>query len=410
MHVRHVTCRTLPVKRSNGQSAIAGAAYRAGEKLYDERQEKSFNYSARSADVWQSEILAPKAAGDWARNRSQLWNAAEAAERRKDGRPARDVTFGLPWGLSRDEHETLVRDFAQEEFVDRGHVVDIAFHRYGKRVSEHSEEGRTTLFRWAEKGVPFLEQDECTDLHEPHVKIERDKAENVTGYKIFQPHAHAFVTPRAISEDGEGFEAKRNRQFDRHEQAKEWRYGWGNHVNAHLEEIGADYRVSALAPEGDGALSLKPEDMPLQSYHIEQQGVPSVVREARDFNKAHNAAIRGADAARQVHETEAAQDAETGRNSRFERLQLWWGTFREQVGAWREEIQNKARGYFETGDNDTPDATHALEPPETAYGPPAVTNMAMTNGPPDDDPYLTQPQHNEDLEQEQNSDEVTHDR
>ncbi|MGJ8562011.1 MAG: MobA/MobL family protein [Alphaproteobacteria bacterium] len=386
MDVRHITCRTLPVKRSDGHSAVAGAAYRAGEKLHDDRQERTINYQARTPDVWFSEILAPNDAPDWVLHREQLWNAAEKAERRKDGRPARDVTLGLPWGMTQAEHEEAARTYAQTEFVDKGHVVDLCFHRYGKKVSEHSDEGRATIHRWAEKGVPFLERDECADLHEPHVKIERNKEASVTGYKIFQPHAHAFVTPRAL--DGEEFSAKRNRQFDRAEQAKEWRYGWGNHLNERLETKDVDFRVSALAPEGDGALPLKPENMPLTSYHIEQQGQPSVVRPEREFNAAHNDAIRTAAAARDVRIQEEARDLETGNNSRMARMQAWWGNVRENFTDWRGYVSERAESFMSRFKRE-----EKLEPQQE---PPAISPLYSENHQANHDPAVNKPEQNED--------------
>ena len=328
MHIRNVTLRTLPVKRSQGQSAVAGAAYRAGERLQDSRQSKHIDYSARSVDVWRTEILAPKGAPDWALNRERLWNEAEAAERRKDGRPARDVTLGLPWMMTREEHEQIARSFAQKEFVSKGHVVDLCFHKYGKRVTDLSEEGRATLRRWAETNVPFLERTEADQTHQPHVKVERNQDGDVLGYKIFQPHAHAYITPRAITEDG--FDAKRNRTFDRSEQAMEWRYDWPKHVNSRLARAGYDFRVSATAIEGDEDLPLKPEDMPLASYHIEQRDEPSVVREERDFNRVQNEAVRNAAATAKLENSGRIEPPP----ERFARVRSWWHSMRHSFSQW----------------------------------------------------------------------------
>jgi hypothetical protein len=169
MMQRNLNCQTRPVQRAAGQSAVVGAAYRAGEKLFDERREQAADFRRRSPDVREAFILAPEGAPDWATDRERLWNAAEAAERRKDGRPARDVQIGLAWELSPEEQREAVVAFARAEFVEKGHVADIAIHRYGQRVVDASEEGRETIRRWAGQGAPFLESEECRELNEPHV-------------------------------------------------------------------------------------------------------------------------------------------------------------------------------------------------------------------------------------------------
>ena len=355
--MKNITLRTLPVKRSAGQSAVAGAAYRAGERLTDSRAEKTSDYSGRKPDVWHKEILAPDGAPDWASDREALWNAAEAAERRKDGRPARDVTLGLPWSMTREEHEEAARSFVNREFVDKGHVVDLCFHKYGKRVEAVTDEGRDTIRRWAERDVPFLEADETDTLHGPHVKIERDSKGNVLGYKIFQPHAHALVTPRSIDENG--FAPKRNRELDRSDQTKEWRYDWPAHLNARLETEGYDFRVSATAIEGDEDLPLKPEDMPLSSYHIELEGGESPIREEREFNAVHNEAVRNAAATAKLEEEGRIES----QPERFARMRSWFQSLRQSFGEWREQIEERAQSWFQR--REEPDAPEPEPPPDT---------------------------------------------
>ena len=76
-----------PVPRSVGRSAVACAAYRSGEELHDERQGVTHDYT-RKQGVEETLLLALAEAA-WARqDREALWNAAEAAEKRKDARGA----------------------------------------------------------------------------------------------------------------------------------------------------------------------------------------------------------------------------------------------------------------------------------------------------------------------------------
>ena len=62
---------------------MSAAAYRAGERIRDERTGRTYDHSGRQ-DVLHKEIMLPKqfAADEmsWAKDRSNLWNSAENAE------------------------------------------------------------------------------------------------------------------------------------------------------------------------------------------------------------------------------------------------------------------------------------------------------------------------------------------
>ena len=74
----HVT----QVKRSAGQSAVACAAYRAGEKLYSEYYGEVSDYTHKGGVVCTGIILPPQAPAEY-QDRATLWNAVERAERGK---------------------------------------------------------------------------------------------------------------------------------------------------------------------------------------------------------------------------------------------------------------------------------------------------------------------------------------
>lgn len=119
-------CRVKIIQRSKGQSAVKSAAYRHGERLWDERLHRAFSY--RKPDVVHSAILAPEGAPDWVQSRHELWNRAERAETRKNSQPAREVEISLPRELSPDQRIALVHGFVREQFVARGMVSDVAIH------------------------------------------------------------------------------------------------------------------------------------------------------------------------------------------------------------------------------------------------------------------------------------------
>jgi ATP-dependent exoDNAse (exonuclease V) alpha subunit len=117
--------------RSDGSSAPSAAAYRAGERIKDERTGKTYDHTDRQ-DVLHKEILLPSrfadADIDWARDRARLWNAAEDAETRKNARVAREYLVALPVELSPSERIGLVRGFSQELSDRYRFAVDIAIH------------------------------------------------------------------------------------------------------------------------------------------------------------------------------------------------------------------------------------------------------------------------------------------
>jgi hypothetical protein len=121
-------CRAKIVTRSKGQSVIAKAAYNARDRLVDEKTGEIKNYSRNEDQVLFSGIFAPKDAPEWAQDREQLWNHAEAAENRKDSQLAREIVVALPHELTPQQREWLIKDFVRENFVRAGMVADVNLH------------------------------------------------------------------------------------------------------------------------------------------------------------------------------------------------------------------------------------------------------------------------------------------
>ena len=119
----HVT----QIKRSAGQSAVASAAYRAGEKLHSEYYGEISDYT-RKGGVICSEILLPSHAPSEYTDRETLWNAVEKAERGKKAQLAYSFDIALQNEFSMQENIDLARQFLLEQFVSRGMVVDFAVH------------------------------------------------------------------------------------------------------------------------------------------------------------------------------------------------------------------------------------------------------------------------------------------
>ena len=198
MAIYHFNAQAL--SRSSGASAVAAAAYRSGEDLTDERTGERHDYSRRSG-VDHAEIIAPDQAPDWVHDRERLWNAAEAAERRRDSQVAREVRVALPSELKGEEQRDLVREFCRQEFAGDGMVADVAYH---------------------------------------------DSAgEN--------PHSHILLTMRRI--EGQGF-GKKEREWNGKERLNGWRKSWADHANRALDRAERSERIDhrTLEAQRDSAL------------------------------------------------------------------------------------------------------------------------------------------------------------
>jgi hypothetical protein len=198
--------RASMISRSQGRSATAAIAYRVAERIEDRRTGLTFDYAARGG-VDHTEILAPDHAPDWVRDRSELWNRVEESETRKNSQVAREVRVALPAELTHAQRVELVRAFAQEQFVDRGMIADIALHAPGRDGDDRNH------------------------------------------------HAHILLTTREIGP--EGFTTK-NRDWNKVEVLEGWREAWARDSNAALERAGIEDRVDhrTLEAQRDEALEL----------------------------------------------------------------------------------------------------------------------------------------------------------
>ena len=119
----HVT----QIKRNAGQSAVASAAYRAGEKLHSEYYGEDNDYT-RKGGVICSEILLPPHAPPSFSDRETLWNEVEKVEKNAKAQLAYSFDIALQNEFSIEENIDLARQFLLENFVNRGMVVDFAVH------------------------------------------------------------------------------------------------------------------------------------------------------------------------------------------------------------------------------------------------------------------------------------------
>ena len=188
---------TKIISRKVGQSACAAAAYRSGQKIEDDRYGKTHDYTNKKGIVYE-QILLPHDSPDWANDRERLWNEVERKELRGDSQLAREVNIALPIELTRDEQIKLITDYVKVNYVDKGMIADVVIH---------------------------------------------DKDDG-------NPHAHVMLTMRGISREG-GF-GNKNRDWNEHSLATEYRKNWADCVNVELEKRGIEERVDHRSNEERG--------------------------------------------------------------------------------------------------------------------------------------------------------------
>ena len=225
------------IGRGQGHSATAAAAYRAGERIVDDRTGEVHDYRRRSG-VLHAEILAPAHAPAWARDRAQLWNAVEKAERRGDAQVSRQIVVSLPHELNEAQRRELVRDFVQREFVSRGMVADLAIH-----APDRNSDARNH-------------------------------------------HAHILLTMRRI--EGEGF-GNKERGWNSEDLLRGWRHQWAQHQNRALERAGCSERVDHRSYEDQGIDRQATQHLGKDAHRREQRGQKSRIGDKNREVQARNA-------------------------------------------------------------------------------------------------------------------------
>ena len=203
--------RARYISRSTGGSAVRSAAYNERAAITSERTGEVYYFKHRDAPE-HHEVLLPDGADARFADSAVLWNAAEAAERRKDAQVAREIVLALPSdaGISTEDRIDLARSFAEQHFVAKGLAVQL-------------------------------------DVHAPHEEAEESERANW--------HAHLLITTRRI--EGENFAAKKARDLDPEVRraggravvadAAAWGALWRDHQNRYFQEHGLDLRVDPTA-------------------------------------------------------------------------------------------------------------------------------------------------------------------
>ena len=134
-------CSTKMISRGTGRSAVAAAAYRAGEKLINNRTGLTHDFTRKNGVV-HSEIISNF---NIEIDRNQLWNLAEQCENRKDSRTAREWVIALPDELNADQRKQLAKDFAISLANRYGVIADLAIHEPSKGGNDKNHHAHIML-------------------------------------------------------------------------------------------------------------------------------------------------------------------------------------------------------------------------------------------------------------------------
>ena len=115
------------ISRGTGRSAIASSAYISGEKLYNEYDGLTHDYTKKQGVVFSEVMLSENAKDEW-KNRQILWNEVEKIEKSKVSQLARSFEVGLQTEFTLEENIKLIKEYVKDNFIDKGMCADICIH------------------------------------------------------------------------------------------------------------------------------------------------------------------------------------------------------------------------------------------------------------------------------------------
>ncbi|MCL2428664.1 MAG: AAA family ATPase, partial [Alphaproteobacteria bacterium] len=207
--------RARYISRSSGGNAVRSAAYNGRDAIAAERTGELYSFRHRDAPE-HHEVLLPAGAAERFRDSGVLWNAAEAAERRRDAQVAREIVLALPanGGVSTEGRVALARSFAERHLVAHGLAVQL-------------------------------------DVHAPHEPIPDGEGESEPA----NWHTHLLITTRRLR--GETFAVKKARDLDPEVRraggravvadGEAWGALWRDHQDRYFRAHGLDIQVDPIA-------------------------------------------------------------------------------------------------------------------------------------------------------------------
>lgn len=233
------------VSRGKGKSAVAAAAYRSGEKLTNEWDGMTHDYT-RKGGVVHTEIMLPPHAPPSFSDRSTLWNSVELYEKAGNAQLAREIDAALPIELSREEQIRLVREYCSSQFVSRGMCVDFAIHDTDSGTPHCHI--MLTMRPLDERGAWAAKSKKEYDLDE-------------NGERIRLPSGR-YKTHKV---DLTGWNSQEN--------ALVWRKAWADISNDYLERAGSPERIDHRSNAERGIDEIPTVHMGVAACQMEKKGI-----------------------------------------------------------------------------------------------------------------------------------------
>lgn len=198
--------------RGKGQSAVAAAAYRSGQKLTDEELGAVSDYTRKSGVVYSEVSLCDNAPAEYI-NREMLWNSVQTIEKASNSRLWREFEVALPQELSREEQIDTVRDYVKT-LTEQGMCCDWSIH--DKHDGNPHAHIMATVRSIKENGEWAAKCRKVYDLDENGQKIVQkyDKL----GHKQYKSHKEDY------------------NDWNNKERVEEWREKWAECCNKRLSE------------------------------------------------------------------------------------------------------------------------------------------------------------------------------
>ena len=254
-------CSIKIVSRGKGKSAVAAAAYRAGEKLTNEWDGLTHDYT-RKGGVVHSEIMLPPHAPPSFSDRSILWNSVEQIEKSNNSQLAREIEIALPVELSREEQTRLVREYCSSQFVSKGMIADFNLHDTGGG-NPHAHI-LLTMRPLDEKGAWL-----------PKSKKEYVLDENGEKIRLLSGR---YKTRKVDLVD-----------WNNRENAEVWRRAWADLANEYLAQNNRPERIDHRSYERQGIDQIPTVHVGVSATQMEKKGI---VTERGELNRSIKAANR----------------------------------------------------------------------------------------------------------------------
>ena len=232
--------------RGKGQSAVAAAAYRAGEKITNEYDGRISDYTHKKGII-HTEILLPDNAPAEYADRAVLWNAVEKIEKAKNSQLAREIELALPVELTQAQNLFLVREYVKKHFVREGMCADLCIHDKGDG-NPHAHILLTLR--------PFNEDKTWGDKQKKEYILDNN------GNKIYDKKTRSYKCKSVPTTD-----------WNEQTKAEEWRGAWAERVNGVLAHNNHAERIDHRSFIRQGKDEIPTVHLGVAAHQMEKRGI-----------------------------------------------------------------------------------------------------------------------------------------